>query len=70
MRFKVGDRVRVVKDFTNVYGGRCGVVEDMFEFAGLVSEVDDVGEYFYILSVDDNEWYWNDNMVEAIEEEI
>ena len=70
MRFKVGDRVRIVKDLTTVDARKCGVVYDMYEYVGMIATVDDVGAYFYLLSVDDNEWHWNDNMVEAIEEEI
>ena len=70
MRFKVGDKVKIVKDLANVDAGKCGLVYDMHEHVGMIATVDDVGAYFYLLSVDDNEWHWNDNMVEAIEEEI
>ena len=70
MRFKVGDRVKIVEDLTIVDAGKCGVVYDMYEYVEMITTVDDVGAYFYVLSVDDNEWHWNDNMVEAIEEEI
>ena len=70
MRFKVGDKVKIVKDLANVDAGKCGLVYDMHEHVGMIATVDDVGAYFYVLSVDDNKWRWNDNMVEAIEEEI
>ena len=69
MRFKVGDKVKIVKNLTTVDAGKCGVVYNMYEYVGMIATVDDVGAYFYLLSVDDNEWHWNDNMVEAIEEE-
>ena len=70
MRFKVGDKVKIVKDLANVDAGKCGLVYDMHEYVGMIATVDDVGAYFYVLSVDDNKWRWNENTVEVIEEEL
>ena len=70
MRFRVGDKVKIVNNLTTVDAGKCGVVYDMYEYVGMIATVDDVGAYFYVLSVDDNKWRWNENTVEVIEEEL
>jgi len=66
MRFKVGDKVRIIKngtleDFCEVY--------DMLEFRGLEATVEAVFDQSYHLTVDNHEWYWMDELLEPVEEE-
>ena len=67
MRFKVGDKVRVLESLTLEDVGR---VHDMFEFRGLEATVETVFDQAYHLTVDNHEWYWMDELLEPVEEEL
>ena len=67
MRFKVGDKVRVIEDFTLEDVGQ---VHDMLEFRGLEATVETVFDQSYHLTVDNHEWYWMDELLEPVEEEL
>ena len=67
MRFKVGDRVRIVKDLTLEDVGQ---VHDMLEFRGLEATVETVFDQAYFLTVDNHDWYWMDELLEPVEEEL
>ena len=67
MRFKVGDRVRVIEDSTLEDVGQ---VHDMLEFRGLEATVETVFDQAYHLTVDNHEWYWMDELLEPVEEEL
>ena len=67
MRFKVGDRVRVLENLTLEDVGR---VHDMLEFRGLEATVETVFDQAYHLTVDNHEWYWMDELLEPVEEEL
>ena len=67
MRFKVGDKVRVLENLTLEDVGR---VHDMFEFRGLEATVETVFDQAYHLTVDNHEWYWMDELLEPVEEEL
>ena len=67
MRFKVGDRVRIIEngtleDFCEVH--------DMLEFRGLEATVETVFDQSYHLTIDNHEWYWMDELLEPVEEEM
>ena len=67
MRFKVGDKVRVLENLTLEDVGR---VHDMLEFEGLEASVETVFDQSYHLTVDNHEWYWMDELLEPVEEEL
>ena len=67
MRFKVGDRVRVIENLTLEDVGQ---VHDMLEFRGLEAVVETVFDQAYHLTVDNHEWYWMDELLEPVEEEM
>ena len=67
MRFKVGDRVRIVKDLTLEDVER---VHAMLEFRGLEATVETVFDQAYFLTVDNHDWYWMDELLEPVEEEL
>ena len=67
MRFKVGDKVRVLENLTLEDVGR---VHDMLEFRGLEATVETVFDQAYHLTVDNHEWYWMDELLEPVEEEL
>ena len=67
MRFKVGDKVRVLENLTLEDVGR---VHDMLEFEGLEATVETVFDQSYHLTVDNHEWYWMDELLEPVEEEL
>lgn len=67
MRFRVGDRVRIIEGFTLEDVGQ---VHDMLEFRGLEAIVETVFDQAYHLTVDNHEWYWMDELLEPVEEEL
>ena len=67
MRFKVGDKVRVIEGLTLEDVGQ---VHDMLEFRGLEATVETVFDQAYHLTVDNHEWYWMDELLEPVEEEL
>lgn len=67
MRFKVGDKVRVLENLTLEDVGQ---VHDMLEFRGLEATVETVFDQAYNLTVDNNDWYWMDELLEPVEEEL
>ena len=67
MRFKVGDRVRVIENLTLEDVGH---VHDMLEFEGLEATVEMVFDQSYHLTADNHEWYWMDELLEPVEEEL
>ena len=67
MRFKVGDKVRVLENLTLEDVGQ---VHDMLEFRGLEATVETVFDQAYHLTVDNHEWYWMDELLEPVEEEM
>ena len=67
MRFKVGDKVRVLENLTLEDVGH---VHDMLEFEGLEATVETVFDQSYHLTVDNHEWYWMDELLEPVEEEL
>ena len=67
MRFKVGDKVRVLENLTLEDVGQ---VHDMLEFGGLEATVETVFDQTYHLTVDNHEWYWMDELLEPVEEEM
>lgn len=71
MRFKVGDKVRVLNDLEvdKMYGSDY-VIPEMLEFRGLEATVETVFDQAYHLTVDNHEWYWMDELLEPVEEEM
>ena len=67
MRFKVGDKVRVIEGLTLEDVGQ---IHDMLEFRGLEATVETVFDQAYHLTVDNHEWYWMDELLEPVEEEL
>ena len=67
MRFKVGDKVRILENLTLEDVGH---VHDMLEFEGLEATVEMVFDQSYHLTADNHEWYWMDELLEPVEEEL
>ena len=67
MRFKVGDKVRVLENLTLEDVGQ---VHDMLEFEGLEATVETVFDQSYHLTIDNHEWYWMDELLEPVEGEM
>ena len=65
MRFKVGDKVRILENLTLEDVGH---VHDMLEFEGLEATVEMVFDQSYHLTADNHEWYWMDELLEPVEE--
>ena len=47
-----------------------GQIPDMLEFEGLEATVETVFDQAYHLTVDNHEWYWMDELLEPVEEEM
>ena len=67
MRFKVGDKVRILENLTLE---DVGLIHDMLEFKGLEATVETVFDQSYHLTVDNHDWYWMDELLEPVEEEM
>lgn len=67
MKYKVGDMVKVRNDLKpdKKYGAWCTVPE-MMEHLGKVATITEVHEKDYHLSVDDEMWYWTNEMLEPM----
>ena len=61
MRFKAGDKVRIVNDLNKDMGN---VVEDMVSLAGKTAVVEAVGGVYYKLDIDGRCWSWEDRFLE------
>ena len=73
MKFKVGDKVRIIKDL-NLYNDydNCGTVSEMLEYKGDIATIMKVFELSncYKINVDNQQWHWTDEMFEPVEEAI
>jgi hypothetical protein len=70
-RFKAGDKVRIRGDITGCEDTcRDGVYinEKMAKIAGSIFTIDEVTRYYY--SVAENDWGWNDEMLEPAEKTL
>ena len=65
MRFKVGDKVRVLNDLEvdKMYGSDY-VIPEMVEWLGKIAAISIVGGDYYNLDIDGGEWCWTDEMLE------
>lgn len=70
MRYKVGDKVRVRNDLESYckYGTQV-FVRGMNAYKGRDAEITEVFNTHYSISVDNEEWYWTDEMLEGLVEE-
>lgn len=70
-RFKIGDKVRVHDDIANTKDhdrdGLC-ILDGMKELAGRVFTIEEIVRYHY--NVAENDWGWNDEMLEAAGEPL
>ena len=67
MRFKVGDKVRVLNDLEvdKTYGIDY-VIPEMVEWLGKIATISIVGSNYYKLDIDGGEWCWTDEMLEEV----
>ena len=65
MKYKVGDKVKVRKDFKtcDTYGGYY-VTDNMHKLAGKTVTISDVYECKYAICEDDKRYCWTDEMFE------
>ena len=61
MRFKVGDKVKII---TSLNGSMDNVVPGMVKYAGKTATIKETNGKSYALDIDNEEWYWNENFVE------
>lgn len=65
MKYKVGDVVKVRSDLNTIKG----VVAGMLKFKGKIVHIQEVFEEDYFIYEDHIKWYWNDKMLEPLNEE-
>lgn len=70
MKYKVGDKVKVRKDFKtcDTYGGYY-VTDNMHKLAGKTVTISDVYECKYAICEDDKRYCWTDEMFEPSADE-
>lgn len=71
MKYKVGDKVRVRRDLEE-YGqyGKYGANRNMAELHGSIVEIKKVENEEQRYEINDNLYYWTDEMFEPVEEEL
>ena len=68
MKFKVGDKVKIRKDFSKTKSYKITPVLDMEKYKGKIAEIQRIStEENYNLDIDNMEWYWSDDMLEPYE---
>lgn len=66
MKYKVGDKVKIRSDLvSDKYYGTNDFVEPMKKYLGEVATIISVGNYDYSIDIDDDSWYWTDEMFEC-----
>ncbi|WP_333603507.1 DUF1642 domain-containing protein [Lactobacillus acetotolerans] len=71
--FKVGDKVRVrenLGDYVGNYLGHYYIARDMLKYSGKVMTIKSVNSDNYIMQEDDEAWFWTDEMLEPMENEV
>ena len=71
MKYKVGDKVKVREDLKigKSYNEKI-FVDDMEKYKGQIVTMKVVGDDNYRIEEDNQDWYWTDEMLEDIEEEM
>ena len=68
MEFKVGDKVKIRKDFSKTKSYKIAPVLNMEKYKGKIAEIQRIStEGNYNLDIDNMEWYWSDDMLEPYE---
>ena len=67
MKFKVGDKVRIRKDLkSRERYNEISFTVEMEEYRGKVAKITKIIFNNYKLDIDDEEWFWSDNMLEHV----
>ena len=71
MKYKVGDKVKVREDLEigKSYDKKV-FVDDMEKYKGQIVTIKVVGDDNYRIEEDNQDWWWTDEMLEDIEEEM
>ena len=71
MKYKVGDKVKVKEDLEigETYGGLTFSVQ-MREYRGQIVTIKTADDDSYQIEEDELNWYWTDEMLEDVEEEM
>lgn len=68
MEFKVGDKVKIRKDFSKTKSYKITPVLEMEKYKGKIAEIQRISTGGnYNLDIDNMEWYWSDDMLEPYE---
>lgn len=68
MEFKVGDKVKIRKDFSKTKSYKIAPVLNMEKYKGKIAEIQRIStKGNYNLDIDNMEWYWSDDMLEPYE---
>lgn len=62
MKYKVGDKVRIVKEKTGDEWNRAGRMD---EWLGKIMTISNVNGYGYSMEEDEGAWYWYEEMIEG-----
>jgi len=67
MKYKVGDKVRIRKDLVEDHLQAPGVTSDMIKLGGQVATIKNVNDCGYLYSVEENDYFWAEDMLELVE---
>lgn len=68
MKFKIGDKVKIRKDFSKTKSYKIAPVLNMEKYKGKIAEIQRISTGGnYNLDIDNMEWYWSDDMLEPYE---
>lgn len=62
MKYKVGDKVRIVKEKKSIYWNMQGLMD---EWLGEVMTIAEASTFFYRMQEDNGRWVWKDDMIEG-----
>lgn len=72
MKYKIGDRVKVIKNLHKLDVNKYDIVPDMYKYAECVYTIDDIlyenKEISYTFKEDPEEWMWHEDLIEKYED--
>jgi len=70
MKYKVGDKVIIRKDLAERPSEIAFMFSNMVKYAGQVATIKHVNDYGYLYSVEENDYFWVEDMLEPVEDTL
>ena len=70
MKYKVGDKVIIRKDLAETPSEITFMFSNMVKYAGQVATIKHVNDYGYLYSVEENDYFWVEDMLDPVEDTL